>query len=51
VRRLHWVERILLVGAGLCLVDPGLVTDIIGIVVLGGITVYQLLGRRRKETA
>ena len=28
--RLHWIERLLLIGAGLCLVDPGLLTDIIG---------------------
>jgi TRAP transporter 4TM/12TM fusion protein len=46
VARLNWIERILLVAAGVLLVDPGLVTDIIGIVVLGGIAVVQVLRRR-----
>jgi TRAP transporter 4TM/12TM fusion protein len=47
VKRLHWVERVLLVGAGLCLVDPGLVTDIIGIAVLAGVAGFQLLQKKR----
>ncbi len=52
VKRLHWIERILLVGSGLLLVVPGLVTDAIGIVVLGGIAVFQALaGRKKKEAA
>jgi TRAP transporter 4TM/12TM fusion protein len=51
VKKLHWIERVLLVGAGLCLVDPGLVTDIIGIVVLGGIATFQALTGRKKEAA
>jgi TRAP transporter 4TM/12TM fusion protein len=46
VARLHWIERLLLVAAGLLLVDPGLVTDIIGIVVLGGIAAFQVVRRR-----
>ena len=46
VTRLHWIERLLLVAAGLLLVDPGLVTDIIGVVVLGGIAAFQVLRRR-----
>ncbi len=49
VSRLHWIERILLVVAGLLLVDPGLVTDIIGIVVLGGIAAAQVLRRRAAQ--
>ena len=48
--RLHWAERILLAGAGLCLVDPGLITDIVGIAVLGGLAAFQLL-RNRRQTA
>jgi len=51
VKKLNWVERILLVGAGLCLVVPGLVTDIIGIVVLGGIAVFQVFVQKKKEAA
>ncbi|MCX7029450.1 MAG: TRAP transporter permease [Spirochaetes bacterium] len=50
VTRLHWIERLLLVAAGLLLVDPGLWTDIIGIVVLGGIAAFQVLRRRATQT-
>jgi TRAP transporter 4TM/12TM fusion protein len=51
VKKLNWVERILLVGAGLLLVVPGLVTDLIGIVVLGGIAAFQVLVQGRKKEA
>jgi TRAP-type uncharacterized transport system fused permease subunit len=51
VKKLNWVERILLVGAGLLLVVPGLVTDLIGIVVLGGIAAFQVLVQGRKRGA
>jgi TRAP-type uncharacterized transport system fused permease subunit len=47
VRRMHVIERILLAGAGLCLVDPGLVTDLIGICTLGGLVAYELILRAR----
>jgi TRAP transporter 4TM/12TM fusion protein len=49
VARLHWIERLLLIAAGLLLVDPGLLTDIIGIVVLGGIAALQVLRRRAAQ--
>jgi TRAP transporter 4TM/12TM fusion protein len=51
VKKLNWVERILLVGAGLLLVVPGLVTDLIGIIVLGGIAAFQVLVQGRKKEA
>jgi TRAP transporter 4TM/12TM fusion protein len=47
VRRMHVIERLLLAAAGLCLVDPGLVTDIIGICTLGGLVAYELIVRAR----
>ncbi len=47
LKPLRWIERILLVAGGLMLVDPGLVTDIVGIVILAGIALLQLLFRRR----
>jgi len=49
VTRMHWIERLLLVAAGLALVDPGLVTDIVGVVVLGGIAAIQVLRRRTAQ--
>jgi TRAP transporter 4TM/12TM fusion protein len=51
VMRLHWIERILLVVSGLLLVDPGLVTDIIGVVVLAGVAGFQVLRRSRTAAA
>jgi TRAP transporter 4TM/12TM fusion protein len=49
VARMHWAERLLLIAAGLLLVDPGLVTDIIGVVVLGGTAAFQVLRRRAAQ--
>ena len=43
-----WYLRILSAAGGLCLVDPGRVTDVIGIVVVGAIVVMQIL--RAKKT-
>lgn len=43
-----WYLRILSAAGGLCLVDPGTVTDVIGIVVVGAIVVMQIL--RAKKT-
>ena len=40
---LPWYLRILSAVGGLCLVYPGLVTDVIGIVVVGGIIALQIL--------
>ncbi len=50
VRRMHPIERILLAGAGLCLVDPGLITDIIGIGTLSLLLAYELVMRARTKT-
>ncbi len=41
VARLNWFFRLLLLVAGLALIKPGLWTDILGVVVLGGIAFYQ----------
>ena len=43
-----WYLRILSAAGGLCLVYPGTVTDVIGIVVVGAIVVMQIL--RAKKT-
>ena len=45
---LPWYLRILSAVGGLCLVYPGLVTDVIGIVLVGGILALQIL--RDKKT-
>ena len=50
LRPLGPIERIVLAAAGLCLVDPGLLTDVIGLTAVAGVVVYQVL-RRRAEAA
>jgi len=48
--RLNWFSRALLLAAGLGLIKPGLISDIFGTAVLGGLIVYQYrVGRRAAE--
>ncbi len=47
LKKLGWVERVLLVAGGLLLVDPGLLTDIIGIATLAAIVLFQLFVQGR----
>jgi TRAP transporter 4TM/12TM fusion protein len=47
---LAW-HRVLLFVAALCLIKPGLITDAIGLALLGVVTAAQLLARRRGATA
>jgi TRAP transporter 4TM/12TM fusion protein len=51
VDRLNVPSRIILAGAALCLLDPGILTDVIGIVALGGITAVQFVARKKAEPA
>ena len=46
---LAW-QRVLLFIAALCLIKPGLITDAIGLVLLGLVSAAQLLARRRALT-
>jgi TRAP-type uncharacterized transport system fused permease subunit len=48
LRPLSWPERLLLVGAGLCLVDPGWITDLVGLAVIVAVVLYQLARRKAK---
>jgi TRAP-type uncharacterized transport system fused permease subunit len=43
-------ERLLMAGAGLLLIDPNLLTDTVGILVIGGILFSQLKGAKRENT-
>ncbi len=45
--RVAWPLRILVVAGGLLLFYPGIATDIIGVVIVGGVTACQLLRGRR----
>jgi TRAP transporter 4TM/12TM fusion protein len=46
--RCTWYERLLLVGGGLCMIVPGLFTDLIGLVILVGVILLQ---KHRTRTA
>ena len=45
------VERVILVVSALLLIDPGLLTDIIGFVVLGGFLIIKLAADKKKVQA
>lgn len=47
-RRLNWLVRIILALAGLCMVVPGTVSDLVGFVTLGAVVAYEF-GMRTKE--
>ncbi len=49
--RLSWPARLLLLAAGIGLIKPGLWTDILGIVVLGGLAFYQHVNVRKAAAA
>lgn len=46
VRKCHWFESVLLVAAGLMLIIPETVTDIVGISIIGGIFVIQKIQQK-----
>ncbi|WP_312644609.1 TRAP transporter permease [Hydrogenoanaerobacterium sp.] len=46
-----WWERILLLVGGLMLIIPGLVTDVCGIGLVGGVAAFQYVTHRKPKTA
>jgi TRAP transporter 4TM/12TM fusion protein len=50
VRPMSIPERLILAAAGLCLVDPGLLTDLVGLGAVAGVVLYQVL-RMQAERA
>ena len=49
-RKVKWMERILAVGAGLLLIYPESMSDIIGLILFSILFTIQLLTREKKET-
>ncbi len=47
LRRANVVERLLLVAAALSLIKPGLLTDVIGVALIGGVVALQLVIMKR----
>ena len=46
-KKIQWYMRIAFMVSGLMLLIPGLVTDIAGLVLLGGLSIYQYVTRGR----
>ena len=51
LKKMPWWERILCVAGGLLLIYPGLVTDIVGLVLVGGVVLLQYIGKKRHTLA
>jgi TRAP-type uncharacterized transport system fused permease subunit len=49
IKPCSWIERLLLIGGAFLLIDPGYLTDILGIVILGSIYLYQRVKRTEKR--
>ena len=45
------IERLLLVAAALTLIKPGLLTDFVGVALIGGVAMLQLVIFKRDEAA
>jgi TRAP transporter 4TM/12TM fusion protein len=50
-RRMPVFERLMAIGGGLCLIDPGLITDIVGFSLIASVIVLQLITRNRDVVA
>ena len=51
VTRAPWWQRILLAAGGLCLIDPRLMTDLVGIAAIVIVVVLQIVFRKRSAAA
>ena len=51
LRHANWVERLVLLGAGLMLIIPETITDIIGIVLIVGVILFQRFLKKDKQEA
>ena len=49
VTRAPWWQRILLAAGGLCLIDPNLMTDVVGVAVIVVVVVLQIVMRKRSK--
>ena len=47
LRKANWFERILLFAGGLTLMIPGTISDLIGLVLIGGIVLLQYIQRKK----
>ena len=50
-RKMHWALRVLACAGGLLMMDPNLLTDIVGIAVLAIVVVWQKFGKTKTASA
>ena len=50
-RQLNWLLRVLMIVGGLTLIIPGWQTDLIGLVLVGGITAYEFIKSKQEHNA
>lgn len=51
MRKLNWGERIILCAAGICMVDPGTLTDVVGIAVMVAMFIYLKFSSKKRLAA
>lgn len=51
VDKANWLERLILLAGGLCLIDPGLLTDCVGIAILAAVGVFQYVRKQKAAKA
>ncbi len=49
--KIHWVLRIVTVVGGLLLIYPGIVTDLVGVICVGGVVLLQFLLNKKRPAA
>ena len=50
-RMMGWPARIIICAAGLMMMDPTIITDIIGIALLAAVVIWQYVGAKRQQSA
>ncbi|MBR0352506.1 MAG: TRAP transporter permease [Oscillospiraceae bacterium] len=50
-RKMHWIIRVIACAGGLLMMDPKLITDIVGIAILALVVVWQRFGGRKNAAA
>ena len=49
--KLNWIQTLMSLVGGLCLIKPGLLTDAIGLALIGGVLVWQYFQNKAKKDA
>lgn len=49
LRKANFVERLILIGGGLCMILPGSVTDLVGAGFAGSVIVLQFISKKRAK--